>query len=215
MKKLLYKVLDRIAGRQHFHFFLLLSKKLNIFKQKYYTIRISKEFAECGEKCIIGHFRRLYGGKFITIGNDTKIGEDHILTAWDKISSYTFSPRIKIGNNCNIGEFCHITAVNSITIGNGVLTGRWVTITDNSHGNSTYEELQIPPLERKVFSKGSVVIGDNVWIGDKATILPAVTIGKGSIIAANAVVSRDIPANVIAGGCPAKVIKQFKNNIEI
>ncbi len=63
---------------------------------------------------------------------------------------------------------------------------------------------------RPVKSKGSIVIGDNVWIGDKATILPGVIIGDGAVIAANAVVSKDVPAYCVAGGNPAKIIKQAK-----
>ena len=58
--------------------------------------------------------------------------------------------------------------------------------------------------------QGGIYIGDNVWIGDKVTILPNVTIGKGCIIAANAVVTKDIPEYSVAAGVPAKVIKIIK-----
>ena len=64
---------------------------------------------------------------------------------------------------------------------------------------------------RPVVSKGSVIIGNNVWIGDKATILPNVTIGDGAVIAANSVVTKDVPAYSVVAGNPAKVIKE--NNI--
>lgn len=105
----------------------------------------------------------------------------------------------------------HITAINRITIGNDVLTGRWVTITDNSHGDTDYSTLQMRPVSRPLISKGPVLIGNNVWIGDKVTILPGVTIGEGAVIAANAVVTKDIPAYSVAVGNPARVIKQHKN----
>lgn len=59
--------------------------------------------------------------------------------------------------------------------------------------------------------KGPVKIGDNVWIGDRATILSGVTIGEGAIIAANAVLTHDVPAYTVVGGVPAKVIKFLKN----
>lgn len=90
------------------------------------------------------------------------------------------------------------------------MTGRFVLITDNGHGRSIAEESNIPPLKRKTFSKGPVIIGKNVWIGDKATVLPGVTIGDGAIIGANSVVTKDIPANSIAVGIPAKVVKKIK-----
>lgn len=67
----------------------------------------------------------------------------------------------------------------------------------------------IPPKNRIIVSKGPVIIEDNVWIGDKATILPNVRIGFGSIIAANSVVTRDIPPFSIVAGAPARVVKRL------
>ena len=113
-----------------------------------------------------------------------------------------------IGDSVSIGAFNHITCTNRIVIGDGVLTGKFVTVTDNSHGNTDYDSLHIKPNDRDVVSKGPVVIGNNVWIGDKATILPGVTIGDGAIIAANAVVTKDVPAYSVAAGNPARIIKK-------
>lgn len=92
-------------------------------------------------------------------------------------------------------------------IGDNCLTGKWVTITDNSHGETDYDSLLLPPNKRNITSKGPIVVGNNVWIGDKATILPGVTIGDGAVIAANAVVTKDVPAYCVVGGNPAKIIK--------
>ena len=76
---------------------------------------------------------------------------------------------ISIGDSCSFGAYNHITSSNKIHIGNGLLTGKWVTITDNSHGLSTMADMAKRPLERNIVSKGEVNIGDNVWIGDKVT----------------------------------------------
>lgn len=65
----------------------------------------------------------------------------------------------------------------------------------------------VPPLERRMVSKGSVVIGNNVWIGDKVTILAGVRIGDGVIVAANSVVTKDIPDYCVVGGNPARILK--------
>jgi acetyltransferase-like isoleucine patch superfamily enzyme len=92
-------------------------------------------------------------------------------------------------------------------LGNGVLTGRWLTITDNSHGKIDSESFLVPPVKRFLYSPGAVLVDENVWIGDKVTILPNVHIGKNVIIGANAVVTKDIPANCVAAGNPAKIIK--------
>jgi len=149
----------------------------------------------------------LQGGKYISIGNNTGIGSYTILTAWDNYMNDKFSPEISIGNNVWIGEGCHITAINKIHIGDNVLMGKYITITDNSHGETNFEQLNIHPLSRPLISRGPVRIEDDVWIGDKVTILSNVKIGKGSVIGANSVVTKDIPPFSIAVGMPAKIIK--------
>ena len=149
--------------------------------------------------------RLLKGAKYITVGNNSHFGVQAELTAWDAFGDDRFTPSIEIGDNVSIGSYCHITAINRIVIGNGVLTGRWVTITDNSHGKTDYISLQEPPIERKIYSKGPVIIGKNVWIGDKATLLPGVTIGDGAVIGANAVVSKDVPPFCVVAGNPAMI----------
>lgn len=151
---------------------------------------------------------KILGGEYISIGRYTHFDKDCVITAWDHtLSGDTFNPSIIIGECCDFGAWNHITATNKISIGKNLLTGKWVTITDNSHGKSDLNTLQQPPVLRPVVSKGPVIIGDNVWIGDKATILPGVTIGDGAIIAANAVVTKDVPAYCVVGGNPAKIIK--------
>lgn len=149
------------------------------------------------------------GEKHIYIGEGTHFGEYGYLMAWERTcAGGEFHPEIHIGKNCNFGAWNNITATNRIVIGDNLLTGKWVTITDNSHGETDYATLQQPPILRLVTSKGPVIIGNNVWIGDKATILPNVTIGDGAVIAANAVVTKDVPAYSVVAGNPAKVMKQ-------
>jgi len=149
------------------------------------------------------------GEKNITIGDHTHIGNGCVITAWERTADGGIhTPEIRIGANCSIGEYNNITSTNRIEIGDNLLTGRWVTITDNSHGTTDAESLHTAPLVRPVVSKGPVIIGKNVWIGDKATILPGVTIGDGAVIAANSVVTKDVPAYGVVGGIPAKPLKK-------
>lgn len=156
------------------------------------------------------NYRR--GCRYFSIGTNCSFGKLAVLTAWDSYQGDTFTPQVTIGENCNFGDYLHLTCIDKITIGNGVLTGRWVTITDNAHGTSNEIVEEIPPEMRKLYSKGPVVIGDNVWIGDKATVLPGVTIGNNSIIAANSVVTKDVPSNSVAAGNPAKIIKTINRS---
>lgn len=121
---------------------------------------------------------------------------------------FFFAPKLTIGNNGNFGAFNHITCINHIEIGDNCLTGKWVTISDNNHGTTDFGTLHESPIKRKLHTKGPIIIGNDVWIGDKATILGEVTIGDGAVIAANSVVTKNVPAYSVVGGNPAKVIKR-------
>lgn len=181
------------------------------FKLKKRSLRtkyIRPEFKNVGIGSIFGSFNELVGAKYITIGNHTSFRDGLFLTAWDDIKT----PEITIGDNCSFGAYNHITSINKIIIGNDCLTGRWITISDNSHGSTDLKELKIAPTKRRLLSKGPVIIGKNVWIGDKATILGGVTIGDGAVIAANSVVTKDVPPYCVVAGVPAKIIKASKNN---
>lgn len=177
-----------------------------------YTLWIRNFLGEMGENSNFHYPLRLQGGgsRRIRIGERTSIQAYSVLGAWERYGKVEqYEPVIIIGNDCNIGEFCHITAINKITIGDGLLTGRFVYIGDNAHGGLSYEEADIPPAQRKLTTKGEVIIGNNVWIGDKAAVLSGVHVGNNVIIAANAVVTKDVPDNCIVAGVPARIIKKL------
>lgn len=176
-----------------------------------YTGYVSREFKYFGKRTFVkSSFSLLKGPNNISVGNGTFFGKNMTLTAWEYYKGQTFTPQILIGNNCSFGANNHVTAINLIQIGNNVLTGKDVLITDNAHGESVFEVLNISPKDRLLFSKGTVIIEDNVWIGEKASILPGVHIGEGCIIAANSVVTKDMPEFSVVAGIPAKVIKKMK-----
>lgn len=153
---------------------------------------------------------QISGGDRIFVEEGTVIAKNAIITAICDRNGQYFSPEIRIGKNCMIGEYAHISACHRVSIGDGVLTGRYIYISDNSHGDTSYENLQTPPIQRPLSIKGPVVIGKNVWIGERACILSGVNIGEGSVIAANAVVTHDFPPYSIIGGVPARLIKKGK-----
>ena len=175
-------------------------------------LAIRRLFKQIGRNSSFQKISFLKGPQYISIGNHCFFEQFLYLTAWDffhcKEINQHFSPTISIGSNYYFGAFNHITAINRIEIGDNLLTGKFVTITDNSHGETDFDTLQIEPINRPLHSKGPVIIGNNVWIGDKATILPNVTIGDGAVMAANAVVTKNVPAYAVAAGNPARIIKR-------
>ncbi|KNZ42329.1 DapH/DapD/GlmU-related protein [Acetobacterium bakii] len=111
---------------------------------------------------------------------------------------------ITVGKNVFINAGCCFQDQGGIIIGDGVLIGHQVVLATLNHG--------LDPNNRSSMHPASIVIGNNVWIGANATVLPGVTIGDGSVIAAGAVVNRDVPANVIVCGVPAKIIKRIETS---
>lgn len=183
-----------------------MSQRLSRLRNVVYSGWIRRTFRQA-DRVSFSTGLRVIGGQNISIGTGTGLGRDGVLQAWSRRGDERFTPSITIGSNCWIGDCFNISAIDSISIGNDVLTGRYVTILDNSHGDLSLQSLMLPPLHRKTLSKGAVRIGDKVWIGDKVTILAGVTIGDSAVIAANSVVTHDVAPYSCVGGCPAKELK--------
>lgn len=164
-----------------------------------------------GKNSDCGSSPKFQGCEYIEIGNDFKGGNNLCLECWDSYrDSYKkYNPVLIIGNNVKFTSDTQISCLNKVVIGDNCLLGRYVYISDNTHGKSDYSDLGIPPIERELSSKGPVIIGKNVWIGRCSTILSGVTIGDNAIIGANSVVNKDVPANAVVAGAPAKVMKEI------
>ena len=187
--------------------------RLFAFRNAIYSLWISSLFKESGYNYFC-YPVQINAPKFIKIGNRNYFCRNTIVECIDKYFEYVYNPILLIGNDCRIGEGTHIGCLNRIELKNGILMGRWCTIIDHNHGKtSAISDIIKPPLYRKLFSKGSIIIEDNVWIGDKVSIIGSVHIGKYSIIAANSVVTKDVPANSVVGGVPAKILKQIKKDL--
>jgi len=109
---------------------------------------------------------------------------------------------IKIGKNVFINACCRFQDQGGIEIGDGSLIGHNTTIATLNH--------DFNPDKRANLHPSPVKIGKNVWIGSDSTILPGVEIGDGAVIGAGSVVTKNVPANSIAVGSPARVIKQIE-----
>lgn len=111
-----------------------------------------------------------------------------------------FGKFTKLGKNVFINHACSFLDIGGIIIEDNVLIGPRVNITSETH--------PLEPDQRHDLIPKKVTIKRNAWIGAGATILPGVTIGENALVAAGSVVSRDVPANTVAGGVPAKVLKE-------
>ncbi|MCM1483311.1 MAG: sugar O-acetyltransferase [Muribaculaceae bacterium] len=115
-----------------------------------------------------------------------------------------FGRNIHIGKNVFINSCCHFQDQGGIYIGDGCLIGHCVVMATLNH--------DYDPAKRQNLHHRPIRIGNGVWIGANVTITAGVTIGDNAIIAAGAVVTKDVPANMIAGGVPARIIKSIYEN---
>ena len=113
-----------------------------------------------------------------------------------------FGKFIRMGKNVFINHACSFLDMGGITIGDHVLIGPKVNLITENHPTN--------PNDRRALVTKPIIIKENAWIGAGATILPGVTVGENSILAAGAVVSKDVPDNVIVGGIPARIINSIK-----
>lgn len=192
-------------------FYCLPIQRLNKFlkgkRLAIYSCWITNSFKSCPNTVKFAKIEMLVGADCISIGAQCFFERYLYLTAIKIYNGEHYNPEITIGKMCSFGAFNHITCINKVIIGDNCLTGKWVTISDNNHGTTDFDVLHEAPTKRNLSSKGAVIIGNNVWIGDKASILAGVTIGDGAVIAANAVVTKDVPAYSVVGGNPARIIK--------
>jgi acetyltransferase-like isoleucine patch superfamily enzyme len=178
-------------------------------------------FAKCGSRPGFGRGILIRRPRQISIGqralfDDYAVldvrGDDASIEFGDHVSIGRFTTvaakggQIKLGNGVNIGSYCRVATQTRLEIGESVLTGAYTYI---GPGNHQIGDSETPLIARAMETKGGVQIGAYAWLGCRVTVLDGVSIGEGSIIGAHSLVKDDIPAGVIAVGCPAKVIRSI------
>ena len=193
--------------KNHAHYTAIVLKRstgifwrvINYASARWWNVKLGKECKFQGKT----HFNRLQNSS-MTIGNYCMFNSTHksnLIGVYSPcmISTLGEGAQIEIGNNCGFTGTI-IGAALHIKLGNNVRCGANTLITDTDWHTDDY----------RTGKDKEIIIEDNVWLGYGVKVLKGVTIGKNSLIGANSVVTKDIPANVIAVGNPCKIIKQIE-----
>ena len=127
-------------------------------------------------------------------------------------ASLRYGENISIGENSHINQFCCVWASpgSKITLGKNLLMGPGTRIFSSDHGTEG-----TGAVNEQEWSEKDIVIGDDVWIGANVSVLAGVNIGNSAVIAAGAVVTKDVPEYAVVGGVPAHVIRERESSIEL
>ena len=161
-------------------YFYTLSRVVALFRNFFLSHKL-----RAGRNLRIGPKADLRGLSNITIGENFVSSVGLRLEAVIRHGGTRYSPRIIIKDNVLVSDYVHIGAVNHVEIGNGVLMGSKVYITDHGHGTysgAVQSRPEEPPNARSIKSDKAVILEDNVWLGESVSILPGVRIGFGIVI---------------------------------
>jgi acetyltransferase-like isoleucine patch superfamily enzyme len=140
--------------------------------------------------------------KLLRFPSHITLGADVVVKSGTHICPCNERARVSIGDRTTVGFHSFLYASSQITIGADCMIAPFAYLVDSNHGTKLGIKMNQQSNEPQ-----PIHIGDDVWIGARAVILPGVTIGSGSVIAAGSVVTRDVEPNAIVGGTPAKPIR--------
>lgn len=169
--------------------------------------RRGRRFGRMGRDSVICFpANALFNEQYIHIGEQTLFGPQVTLSAGMVPGQQMVTdPVIEIGDRCLFGRGSGIVGHLEIRIGDDVWTGHHVYITDQNHG---YEDLELS-ISQQMMPERPVSIGSGSWLGHGAVVLPGARIGRHVVVGANSVVRGTLPDNCVAGGVPARVIRQL------
>jgi acetyltransferase-like isoleucine patch superfamily enzyme len=217
-----YKVDERLSKRD---LFIILSDKFfSLIRGFYYKLffKRSDGLLFVGRHCSIRYCHKITVGKTLTIGDNVEINAlsaegvilgNNVTILRNTVIECTGNIKnmgvgLVIGDDVGIAQNCFIQVRGKVTIGSHVMFGPNVSIFSENHG---FTNLETPMISQPTI-RGEVIIEDDVWLGTRSVILSGIRIGKGSIIAAGALVNRDVPPYSIVAGVPGKVIKSRLTN---
>ncbi|MEL7216974.1 MAG: acyltransferase [Pseudomonadota bacterium] len=163
---------------------------------------IGSFFGSMGSGVRIVRPLRIFGAKHCHFGDDAVLQFGAYIAA---LKEHAEPPVFKVGARTMIGNHAHIVATKRVEFGEGVLTADRLFVADNRH---TFEDPNTPIRDQGLTQLSEVHIGDGSWIGENVCISGA-SIGKQCVIAANSVVTKDIPDCCVAAGAPARIVKRY------
>lgn len=169
---------------------------------------LSRRLNHLGSNSFVKNPRKIRGRRHISIGQRANIWNGVRIAALDPVGDKV---KITIGDHASIHMNTHISSVRDVTIGDGVLIAPNCYITDHDH---FWLDPDDPPRSSPRLLHARTEIGDNVWLGEKVSVLKGVKIGRNSIIGCNSVVTRDIPAYAVAIGSPARVVRLWNSELQ-
>ena len=157
-----------------------------------------------GKRITIEYGVRIQNPQFVSIDDDTYVDVNAELCANQTLEGIV--PSIKVGKRCKVGPYCCLGCDNMIVLEDEVRLAPHVHITDRNH---VYADPTKSITLQPIVSPGPVIVNAQTWLGFGVQIMPGVTIGRHSVIAAGSIVTKDIPDYSVAVGMPAKVVKQY------
>lgn len=175
----------------------------NALRARLFRLFFAGRFAAFGRKTLVLAPVAIEGAERIHLGEDVYVAAHSCLAAQPHSGAQTC--RLEIGDGCRIGRFNHIYATRRVVLGRKVLTANGVYISDNTHA---FRDVGRPVVDQPVEQLQDVEIGEGSWLGHNACII-GVTVGRGCVVGANAVVTQNLPDYSIAVGAPAKIIRRY------
>lgn len=175
---------------------------------KLFSLSIGGAFASFGAHSVIQLPIRLSGEGRISIGSGVFVGSG----CWFQVlEGQSAGLAIELGEGVAIAGHCVLSSASSIRLGRNVSLARNVYIADHTHA---YDDPSRTLAEQGITEARPVEICDGAWLGENVVVLPGVRVGRGSVVSANSVVTKDVPDHALAVGAPARVVRRFGPSAE-
>jgi acetyltransferase-like isoleucine patch superfamily enzyme len=172
-----------------------------VARDKAFSLAVGGAFGSFGRRTVVQLPVRLSGERHMHLGDEVFVGAGSWLQV---LESPAGAGALRIGDGTAISGSVVLSSAASIAVGRRVLIARGVYVGDHRHA---FEDRSRPVMDQGLADLAPVRIEDGAWLGENVVVCPGVVIGAGAVIGANSVVTRSVPAHVVAAGAPARVLR--------